>query len=234
MKAHCIMHVPYESPGIIEVYMINNGINISYTRIYEKVEFPDPEDVDFLIIMGGPMSVYEEDIYPWLKEEKIFISNVIDAGKKALGICLGSQFIAEVLGAKVYPNKIKEIGWFPIFKTDEGKTESLLNKFNDENMVFHWHGDTYDLPPGAIHLFRSEHCQNQAYIYENRVVGLQFHLETTPETLQGMLDAGKSEIVENICIQTVEEIADKIGYTSSTNILMYNLLDELLGLKGSI
>lgn len=228
MRAHCIMHVPYEGLGIIENYINENDINISYTRIYEKVEFPKPEDLDFLIVMGGPMSVYDEDVYSWLKSEKLFIRKVIDAGKKVLGICLGSQLIAEVLGAKVYPNKIKEIGWFPVFKTAEAKTQTIVGKFEDDAVVFHWHGDTYDLPQGAIHLFRSEHCIHQAFIYDNRIVGLQFHLETTPETLLGMLDEGKSEIIEDICIQTAEEIVTKMQFTASTNILMYNLLDELL------
>ncbi len=228
MRAHCIMHVPYEGLGIIENYMNENDINISYTRIYEKDEFLEPEDVDLMILMGGPMSVYEEDIYPWLKIEKLFIRKVIDAGKKVLGICLGSQLIAEVLGAKVYPNKIKEIGWFPVYKTAEAKTQTIVGKFEDDTMVFHWHGDTFDLPKGAVHLFRSEHCMHQAFIYDNRVVGLQFHLETTPETLQGMLDAGKSEIIENICIQSAEEIVAKMEFTTSTNMLIYNLLDELL------
>ncbi len=228
MRAHCIMHVLYEGPGVIENYISEKNISISYTRIYEKVEFPKPEDLDFLIVMGGPMSVYDEDVYSWLKSEKLFIRKVIDAGKKVLGICLGSQLIAEALGSKVYPNKIKEIGWFPVYKTAEAKTQTIVGKFEDDAVVFHWHGDTYDLPQGAIHLFRSEHCIHQAFIYDNRIVGLQFHLETTPETLLGMLDEGKSEIIEDICIQTAEEIVTKMQFTASTNILMYNLLDELL------
>ena len=228
MKAHCIMHVPYEGTGCIEKYLFNNGILLSFTRIYQKVEFPAMDSIDFLIVMGGPMSVYEEDKFTWLKTEKKFIKDVIDAGKKVLGICLGSQLIAEVLGAKVYPNKVKEIGWFPIRKTQNGKNSRLLKGFEDTTLVFHWHGDTYNLPEDAVHLLQSEYCLYQAFFYQDRVLGLQFHLETTPELIKKMLTEGKRELSSGICIQSANEILEKADLTILTNKFMNNLLDEFL------
>lgn len=223
------MHVPFEGPGCVEEYLPEKDYSLTFTRIYEKVTFPEVDKVDFLLIMGGPMSVYEEDQYPWLREEKAFIRAVIQAGKKVLGICLGSQLIAEVLGAKVYPNAVKEIGWFPVTKTEVGKTSALIADFPDAPEVFHWHGDTYDLPVGCTHLFRSMECQHQAFEYNGSVVGLQFHLETVPELLDAMLENGLHEInVGGKCVQTVIEIRRRALLSDKTNQYMFSLLDKLL------
>jgi GMP synthase-like glutamine amidotransferase len=193
------------------------------------VTFPEVDDVDFLLIMGGPMSVYDEDEYPWLREEKDFIRAVIQAGKKVLGICLGSQLIAEVLGAKVYPNAVKEIGWFPVTKTESGKTSALIADFPVTSEVFHWHGDTYDLPAGCAHLFISNECCHQAFEYQGRVVGLQFHLETVPELLEAMIENGLHEMnVGGKCVQTVTEIKQNYLLCLKTNRLMNSLLDKLI------
>lgn len=229
LYAHCIMHVPFEGPGCVEEYLLEKDYSLTFTRIYEKVSFPEVDEIDFLLIMGGPMSVYEEDEYPWLREEKAFIRAVIQAGKKVLGICLGSQLIAEVLGAKVYPNAVKEIGWFSVTKTEGGKTSALIADFPDAPEVFHWHGDTYDLPVGCTHLFRSMECQHQAFEYNGRVVGLQFHLETVPELLDAMLENGLHEInVGGKCVQTAIEIRRRALLSDKTNQYMFSLLDKLL------
>ena len=175
------------------------------------------------------MSVYDEDEYPWLREEKDFIRAVIQAGKKVLGICLGSQLIAEVLGAKVYPNAVKEIGWFPVTKTESGKTSALIADFPVTSEVFHWHGDTYDLPAGCAHLFISNECCHQAFEYQGRVVGLQFHLETVPELLEAMIENGLHEMnVGGKCVQTVTEIKQNYLLSLKTNRLMNSLLDKLI------
>lgn len=229
LHAHCIMHVPFEGPGCVEEYLLEKDYSLTFTRIYEKVTFPEVDDVDFLLIMGGPMSVYDEDEYPWLREEKAFIRAVIQAGKKVLGICLGSQLIAEVLGAKVYPNAVKEIGWFPVTKTESGKTSALIADLPVTSEVFHWHGDTYDLPAGCAHLFISNECCHQAFEYQGRVVGLQFHLETVPELLEAMIENGLHEMnVGGKCVQTVTEIKQNYLLSLKTNRLMNSLLDKLI------
>src|SRR5689334_16619028 len=116
MRVHFIQHVNFEHPGHLLEWAKDNNHNTGFTKTFENISFPGLNDFDLLIIMGGPMSVYDENKFPWLKKEKQFIGEAIDADKKVLGICLGSQLIAESLGAKVYPSKEKEIGWWRIKK----------------------------------------------------------------------------------------------------------------------
>src|SRR5690606_32591469 len=114
---------------------------------------------------------------PWMKEEKKLIEKAILKGKRVIGICLGAQLIADVLGARVFPNKEKEIGWFPIELTEEGQKSPFFAGFNKTETVFHWHGDTFEIPKGAEHIASSKVCENQAFLFDHKVLGLQFHLE---------------------------------------------------------
>ena len=202
MRIHFIQHVHFETPGYLLEWATAQQHSISFTKIYESVAFPAADAMDLLVVMGGPMGVYEEDKYPWLKEEKAFIRSVIAAGVKVLGICLGSQLIAEVAGAKVYPNTEKEIGWWPLQKVINEKTLPLTESLPDEFITFHWHGDTFDLPPGAVHLFATQVCPNQGFLLNEQVAGLQFHLEATPALVQQMVAHGQHELVEASYIQT--------------------------------
>lgn len=224
---HTLMHVPYEGLGCIENWTKIKNYQVSYTKFYEDITFPDISDIDMLIIMGGPMSVYEELQFPWLIQEKTFIKSVIEAGKTVLGICLGSQLLAEVLGAKVYPNHVKEIGWFDIQKTYSGKSNSILSDVDEQFKVFHWHGDTYDIPPHCEHLFQTPNCRNQAFLYNNKVLGLQFHFEVTESTLTGMVENGKNELKKSETVQSAEEILSTTGYINNNNKMMYSILDRL-------
>src|SRR5262249_47695751 len=135
------------------------------------------QEIDLVVVLGGPMNIYEEDKFPWLIAEKKFIRQAIEEKLAVLGLCLGSQLIADVLGAKIYPNDEKEIGWFPVEVTEAALKHRLFSHWPNFFTPFHWHGDTFDLPEGAIHLARSQACRNQAFLYQDRVVGLQFHLE---------------------------------------------------------
>ena len=112
MNIHCIQHVPFENPGSIGDWIKHKGYRLSTTRLYGGESLPDIDPIDWVIIMGGPMGIYDEDKYPWLKEEKVFIKNALDKGKVVIGICLGAQLIAGVLGAKIYKNRYREIGYF--------------------------------------------------------------------------------------------------------------------------
>jgi len=203
MHIHFIQHVPFECPGSIISWAAKNNYSISFTKIFEMAEFPSIASLDILVIMGGPMGVYEEDKYAWLKKEKLFIIEAIKENKKVLGICLGSQLVAEALGAKVFPHTIKEIGWWPVQKiNDHLLTMDLRATFTS----FHWHGDTFDLPPGATQLFRTQACEQQGFIYNNRVAGLQFHMEIEENLLEGMIENEKEELVKAKYVQTEEEI----------------------------
>lgn len=218
MRIHILQHVPYESPGSITDWAEEKGFPVSYTKFYENGKLPKIEDFDLLVIMGGPMNIYEKEKYPWLTLEKAFIQNCLSAKKKMLGICLGSQLLADALGAKVYPNKEKEIGWFSIYKN--GK-HPVLNLFPEGDITaFHWHGDTFDLPENAQPLFHSEATKNQGFVYENRVFALQFHWEIHPGTLGELIKHAQNDLTPGIYVQSPDRMLHHLsGFEKSGNHL---------------
>lgn len=226
MRAHYLQHVPFEGLGSIEDWLRQAGYEITTTRLYLSDELPDVADLDFLVVMGGPMSVNDADEYPWLNGEKIFIKKAIAAGVPTLGICLGAQLIANSLGGEVYPNPVKEIGWFPIHAVkSDGDT---VFSFPEKSVVFHWHGETFDLPSGAVRLAESRGCGNQAFQLGSNVIGLQFHLETTPDSAQAIVENCRDELVTGEYIQAETDIlsASRDRY-ETINRLMANVLEYL-------
>lgn len=227
MKIHYLQHVPFEGLGSIAAWAAARGYQVSATRLYQNEVLPSGDSFDWLIVTGGPMGVHDEADYPWLIEEKRFINQTITAGKTVLGICLGAQLVASVLGARVYRNAHTEIGWFPIQLTAQARESSLFSSLPSSLDVFHWHGDTFDLPAGAVHLARSAACEQQAFVLDERIVGLQFHLEMTKQTAGDLIHHCRTEIVPARFIQTAEEmLADerRFGVTNST---MERVLDGL-------
>jgi GMP synthase-like glutamine amidotransferase len=227
LNIHTFIHVHFEGLGCIEQWIVKNNHSVSFTRFYEDFNLPNLEEIDWLIVMGGPMGVYDESLYPWLKAEKEFIRKAIEVGKTVIGICLGSQLIAEVLGSNVYPNKQKEIGWFDIKITKDGMNLPIMKGFEEEFPVFHWHGDTFNLPVGSKLLFSSKVCENQAFLYQYIVLGLQFHFEVTLESMYKMIENGKSELVENETIQSEKAILLKADLIKENNVRMFQILDFL-------
>jgi GMP synthase-like glutamine amidotransferase len=190
-----LQHVAFEGLGHIGKWIADQGHSLTMTRLYAGESLPDPADFDRLVIMGGPMNIYEDERYPWLAGERAFIRQAIEAGKSAVGICLGAQLLADALGSRVYPGRHKEIGWLPIRVTEAGQRSRLFQGLATEPLVFHWHGDTFDVPAGALHLAWSEGCHSQAFLFEERILGLQFHLESTPETVREILAHCGDELV---------------------------------------
>jgi len=226
MRAHYLQHVPFEGLGSIEPWFEAAGYESTHSRLFETTDLPDEKTIDLLVIMGGPMSVNDEDKFPWLVSEKQFIREVIKSGKPVLGICLGAQLIASAMGARIFRNPVKEIGWFPIHAVDSNDGSAF--RFPPSETVFHWHGETFDLPLGAIRLAKSEGCENQAFQLGNSVIGLQFHLETTPDSAQTIVENCRNELVEGKYIQTEQEIlsAPQERY-GSINSLMVDILEYL-------
>lgn len=227
MNIHYLQHVPFEGPGSIADWARRGGHTLGTTRFYCGDPLPVVETLDLLVVMGGPMNIYEEAKYPWLADEKRFIERVIAAGRRVLGICLGAQLVADVLGAKVYANADKEIGWFPVETTEAASASALFAAFPQRIDVFHWHGDTFDIPADAVHVARSDGCANQAFVYDERVVGLQFHLETTPASAQSIIAHCADEMVEGRYIQTPQAMLADVRWFDAINQEMQGLLDRL-------
>lgn len=203
MRAYVLQHVPFEELGNIHDWLQQQQAEIRYCRLYAGDSLPAVEDIDLLIVLGGPMSVNDEADYPWLRAEKAFLTQVIAAEKAVVGICLGAQLIAACQGARIYANHSKEIGWFNI--TAEPVT-AAVPVLPATMKVFHWHGETFELPPGAVLLARSEACTNQIFLLGQRVIGLQCHLETTKENARSMLQHCADELVDGRYIQDAATI----------------------------
>ncbi|MAU40613.1 MAG: amidotransferase [Kordiimonas sp.] len=236
MRVHALYHVPFEGLANISNWLDQRAAVFTETYTYEEgASFPPAEDIDLLIVMGGPMGVYDHDKHPWLVTEKSFIKNVISAGKKVLGICLGAQLIADVLGAEVRPHPQKEIGWFPVYKTSDAQRRAhhseLVSILPDEFMAFHWHGDRFAIPKGATHLFTSDICAPQGFLFNDNVLGLQFHLETTPDSLQALIEHCGKELTDAPSIQLAPVMLDNIALCQPANRLMAKILDKLMGIE---
>ncbi len=231
MNIHFLQHVPFEGLANLERWVKEQKHSISGTFLYEQANFPSVTDIDMLIVLGGPMGVYDEEKYSWLAAEKQFIQEAIERNKFVLGICLGAQLIAEVLGAKVYQNKQKEIGWFPVELTKEGMESPLFQNIPNRFTAFHWHGDTFDLPTGASHIARSEGCLNQAFTYGNHVVGLQFHLESTGASIENLIQHCPEDLQKGKYVQSEAEMRNQEGHINANTQLMYTLLSNMTSVR---
>ncbi len=227
MNLHYIQHVPFEGIGHIQQWADDHGIRISSTQVYKNDAYPDPDSINFLVIMGGPMAAYDEDKHPWMKEEKAFIRDCVNRKIKVIGFCLGAQLIASALGAKVYPGAEKEIGWWNISLTTAGQQSPLFSGFPSNPVVYQWHGDTFDLPENAILLASSSVCKHQAFQYKN-ALALQFHLETTEESMHMLIDNCADELVEGRYIQNREEMLANTKSLHTANRLLTNLLERFV------
>ncbi|MBI2480305.1 MAG: amidotransferase [Planctomycetia bacterium] len=227
MRIHYLQHVPFEGLGSMQPVLLAAGHTITVSRLYEAAALPTTEQFDWLIVMGGPMGVYDEREYPWLDTEKRLIENAIEDDKIVLGVCLGAQLIASVLGASVYANSHKEIGWFPVERTAAAAASGLGGTVPASVEAFHWHGDTFDLPAGALHLARSAACENQAFVYRQRILGLQFHLETTRESAEALIENCGHELVGGPYLQSAEAMLSGDERFTRINQVMKDLLERL-------
>lgn len=184
MNVLIVKNIVSEGPGTIEDHLRADAIPYTVVELHRGEPRPDPGMFSHLVVMGGPMAVYQMDLHPFLKEEARLIAQAIASNKHVLGVCLGAQMVAHVLGARVYPGTDKEIGWHRVAITPEGMTDPLMSSLSVDGTnnaeVFQWHGDTFDLPAGSVRLASSGLFPNQAFRYSDRVYALQFHIEVTP------------------------------------------------------
>lgn len=224
MRVLLLKHFDFDDESAVTSWAGDKGY--ACTVIDPSIEgiLPHMESFDFLLVMGGPMSVYEEERYPWLAEEKKFILAAVHAGKAVFGICLGGQLLAEVLGGKVYRHEHKEIGFHPIRRTRQ--IHPLFEGMPDRFHSYQWHGDAFDLPPGAERLAFSDACRNQAFAYGPNVLGVQFHLESTPSCIEAMLSRWSGELQAAPYIQNADRIREQLGRTRDSHAMLHGILNR--------
>ncbi|RMG00810.1 MAG: amidotransferase [Nitrospirae bacterium] len=188
MKVLIVKNIPMEGPGTIEEFLRAEKIQYEIRDFSRGEVLHSPGDFTHLVVMGGPMAVYEMDKYTYLRDEAGLIEGFLKNEKPVLGVCLGAQMVAHVLGARVYPGNTKEIGWYMVKLTPEGlsdpATKALEVDGTGEAEVFQWHGDTFDIPKGCVRLASSEAFPNQAFVFNGNTYALQFHIEVTPSIVE--------------------------------------------------
>ncbi|MFJ6413671.1 type 1 glutamine amidotransferase [Terribacillus saccharophilus] len=215
-----LQHVPFEDLAAISDWGEARGHSFRVHHLYEKVDLPHAANITLLIILGGPMSANDAD--QWVKEECELIRQLIDQQKPVFGICLGAQQIAKALGATVFQGEQKEVGWHPI------QTVSTHFSFiPDEMTVFHWHGEQFSLPDGAIRLFRNEICENQGFVYHDHIIGLQFHFETTRESMEKLILHDRDYLDDSLYVQS-EQAMKTANFPLENKEVLYQLLDHLV------
>jgi GMP synthase (glutamine-hydrolysing) len=186
-----LRHMFQESAGTLENALTGAGLEVRYVDLFEEIPARLPlDEASGLVVLGGPMNVDEVDRYPFLKLDVEWIRQALDARLPLLGICLGSQLLAKTLGSRVYANSVKEIGWYGLEWFPSAGDDQLLGQ-KGATKVFQWHGDTFDLPPGAVQLAQGSSCANQAFRWGTNAYGLQFHIEMTAAMIDKWIEKGK-------------------------------------------
>lgn len=224
MRIGVLQHVAFEPPAGIAEWALARGHELETTRLYAGDAVPEAARADALVIMGGPMNIRDEIRHPWLVAEKRLIGDVIRLDKPVLGVCLGAQLIADVLGARVYRNRDKEIGWFPLTATRESGIHPRY-RLPERFTAFHWHGETFDLPDGAVHLARSEACEHQMFALGDRVLALQFHLEAVRTGIADMIRNCEADITPGKFVQSGGAMLDESVDFETPHRLLASLLD---------
>jgi len=226
-RLHYFQHEPFEGLGSIEEWALLKGFSLASTHLYKNDSLPELEHFDWLVVMGGSMSVNDEAALPWLRPEKAFVKQAILAGKVVIGICLGAQMIANVLGSKVQYNEHKEIGWFPIHWDPEALRHTLFRHIPPSLNVMHWHGETFEMPLGAMPLAKSKACMNQGFLYKEKVLGLQFHPEFDEKSTDEMLAYCSHELQEGAYVQSGDKMIEQRHFIIPAKAALFGILDAL-------
>jgi GMP synthase-like glutamine amidotransferase len=228
MRIHIIQHASFEGPDAIAQWADDRGHAVAVTRVFTGEALPALDSFDLLVVMGGPMGADDDVSHAWLTEEKEFLARAVQAEKTVLGICLGAQLLAGALGGRITKNILKEIGWYPVSLTPLGWNSPLFGRLPATFQAFHWHGASFAIPAGALHMASSEACPNQAFLYGDRVIGLQFHLESTPEGVEDLVRNCAQDLAEESeYVQKADIVLGKPSDYASLKRHLYLFLDTL-------
>jgi GMP synthase-like glutamine amidotransferase len=229
MRLHLLEHDPIDlSDTNMTAWAAKKGYRLTHTYVCNNEALPSIGDFDWLMVMGGSPHAWEEDVNPWLPDEKELIAGTLDSGKMILGICFGAQLLAEALGGRVFPNDRKEIGWYDVTLTPEGRNSFLLRNVPERFTTFHWHSDHFSLPPGCTRLACSEPTANQAFICNGHpAVGLQFHPEYTREMVRRFAREESQEWEKDLFVAGKEAVLAQTDKIPDTYWLMETLLENM-------
>lgn len=227
MRAAILQHVAFEGPARIGQWLDLHHAAWSVYPLHADPRLPTLDDFDLLIVLGGPMSVHDESELAWLSAEKRLIRQALVAGKRILGICLGGQLLAQALGAAVTAADQAEIGWWPMTRHAEAARSPLGRLLPQRLLALHWHGEQFALPSGAVPLYGSALCANQGFIWQERAIGLQCHLECTPASIELLLDACPQDLERLGAVQDAPRIRTGFAQCEALQAVLFGLLDYL-------
>ena len=222
MTLHVIQHVPFEGPGRISAWARARGVAVNVVPIYSGTDLPDPRPEDGVVVLGGPMSVHDTAAHPWIEAEITWLKRLARENLPVLGICLGAQLLARALDTPVTRCASREIGWFPVVPD---RTIDAPAWLDPDVPVFHWHGEQFDLPRGARPVGSTAACPVQGFEH-GRLMGLQFHLETTPQIAAGLVEACADELCPGPWIQDVASILGTPALFSDLHRQLDKVLDK--------
>jgi GMP synthase-like glutamine amidotransferase len=227
-----LQHVPFEGPAAIAEWAGVRGVSASVSHLYRGDPLPGLGDFDMLAVMGGPMSANDEAVFAWLVPEIALVRDAIGAGKIVLGVCLGAQIIAKALGGAVYKGLEKEIGWFPVERAEDA--HPLFEGLPPNFIAFHWHGETFSLPENAVRLASTPATKNQAFAIGKTVLGLQFHMEATQDSVNALIENAAGDIDGGPFQQRPDNIRAGLGHRAQLRPHLFRLLDNLAGFARSL
>ncbi|MCB0346024.1 MAG: type 1 glutamine amidotransferase [Bdellovibrionales bacterium] len=227
MKISVLQNVDFEGPGAIADWAEQRRWDMEVVRAYAGDSVQRAAGSELLVVLGGPMGVGDTDKFPWLESERNLISTEVSRGGRVLGICLGAQLLASAMGADVSSSPYKEIGWFPVRRITSAANCFMHDVLPEQFSAFHWHGDMFAVPTGAISLAESDGCPNQGFLFGNKALGLQFHLEVKADGVEKLVEACPQDLNTGRFVQTAEKMLKSSELFAESNQLLFAVLDAL-------